>query len=543
MDWLLRERGSLCPRIIGCYNGANRRQRGIMHAIQLDDIDLTSAGISPQKEVFRNLAPAVLIEHALRKEEGLLCDTGALVVNTGSRTGRSAKDKFIVDSPEVHDEIAWGEVNRPISREVFDALYERVAQHLSEEPLYVFDGFAGIFPEHARCFRVIGELASQALFINQLLRRPSRKQLRDFVSGYTVLVAPTFLCDPARDGVESDAAILIDYTAKRALICGTRYAGEIKKCIFSIMNYVLPHLDVLPMHCSANVGTDGDTAIFFGLSGTGKTTLSADPSRKLIGDDEHGWADDMVFNFEGGCYAKCIDLDREHEPDIFDAIKFGALVENVALDPATRHLDFHDNSITENTRAAYPIDHIRNIVPSGMGRVPSTVIFLTADAFGVLPPVSKLTLDQAMYYFLCGYTSKVAGTEVGITDPVPTFSTCFGEPFLPLSPVLYAEMLRERVEATGANVFLINTGWNGKGERISLRATRSMVNAAISGGLDEVEYCTDDIFGLSFPRECPGCSSDILDPRASWADQDAYATCARKLSAMLEEAYARFGSE
>lgn len=509
-------------------------------------IDITATGVVPQKETFRNLAPATLIEHAIKRGEGRLSDTGALVVETGSRTGRSARDKFIVDTPNVHDQIAWGDVNRPVSAEVFDALYAKVAQHLSQENVYVFDGFAGVFPEHARSFRIVGELASQALFVNQLLRRPTRKQLRDFAPDYTILVAPNFTCNPAADGTASDAAVMIDYASKRALICGTRYSGEIKKCVFSIMNYVLPSLNVLPMHCSANMGADGDTAIFFGLSGTGKTTLSADPTRMLIGDDEHGWADDMVFNFEGGCYAKCIDLDREYEPDIFDAIRFGAIVENVRLDPITRQLDFHDASLTENTRAAYPLDHICNIVTSGMGRVPSTVIFLTADAFGVLPPISKLDLDQAMYYFLCGYTSKVAGTEVGIDEPVPTFSTCFGEPFLPLSPRLYAEMLRERVATAGASVYLVNTGWNGRGERIALRLTRSMVNAAISGELDELsndDFAINDIFGLRFPKECPGCNRSVLDPRSSWEDQEAYDACARRLAGMLETAYARYEAE
>lgn len=508
-----------------------------MQPTRPEPIDLRGAGIEPKKATYRNLAPATLIEHALDRHEGLLSSTGALVVETGARCGRSAQDKFIVDSPEVHERIAWGSVNRPVSPAAFDALYEKVAAHLAEEDAYVFDGFAGVFPEHAKSFRIIGELASQALFANQLLRRPTRPQLKSFAPDYTVLVAPSFACDPQADGTASDAAIMIDYAGKRALICGTRYAGEIKKCVFSIMNFVLPDLGVLPMHCSANMGADGDTAIFFGLSGTGKTTLSTDPDRKLIGDDEHGWADDMVFNFEGGCYAKCIDLDHEHEPDIFDAIRFGALVENVRLDPTTRHLDFHDGSRTENTRAAYPIDHIRNIVPSGMGRVPSTVIFLTADAFGVLPPLSKLTLDQALFFFLCGYTSKVAGTEVGIKEPVPTFSTCFGEPFLPLAPTLYARMLREKVQDSGASVYLINTGWNGTGERIPLRQTRQMVNAAISGELEDAAYEVDGIFGLHYPKECPGCDSAILDPRTSWADQHAYEACARKLASMLQEAF------
>lgn len=496
---------------------------------------IEDSGISPQGKIYRNLPPAELIEHALTKGEGILSDTGALVVNTGARTGRSAKDKFIVDEPSVHNEIAWGEVNRPISREVFDRLYARVAEHLSREDIYVFDGFAGIAPDHSKSFRIIGELASQALFVNQLLRRPTTEQLDSFSTDYTILVAPSYKCDPNQDGTASDAAIIIDYEACRAVIAGTRYSGEIKKSVFSIMNFILPHMRVLPMHCSANMGEDGSTAVFFGLSGTGKTTLSTDPNRKLIGDDEHGWADDVVFNFEGGCYAKCIGLKAEHEPDIFNAIRFGSLVENVAIDSKTRKLDFDDGSITENTRAGYPIDHIKNIQPDGKGKVPSSVIFLTADAFGVLPPISKLTLEQAMYYFLSGYTSKVAGTEVGIAEPQPTFSTCFGEPFLPLDPLRYAVMLKEKVQRSGAQVYLVNSGWNGKGERMPLRYTRAMVNAALSGELAHAEYATDPFFGFAVPTSCSGCPNEILDPAASWENMDAYGSAAQKLSRMFHK--------
>lgn len=499
---------------------------------------LEGTSIDLQGSLWRNLSPAELVEHSIRRGEGKLADNGALVVNTSPRTGRSAKDKFIVDSPEVHDQVAWGDVNQPISQETFDALYERVAEHLGQNDVYVFDGYAGVKPDHAKTFRIIGELASQALFANQLLRTPDESELNDFVADYTFLVAPSFKCDPERDGTRSDAAVVIDYANHSVLIAGTRYSGEIKKTVFSIMNYVLPQSGVLPMHCSANMGDDGSTAVFFGLSGTGKTTLSADPHRKLIGDDEHGWADDMIFNFEDGCYAKCIDLDKEREPDIYDAIRFGALVENVVLDDKTRRLDFTDDSITENTRVAYPISYISNIQPDGKGSVPSSVIFLTADAFGVLPPIAKLNLDQAMYYFLSGYTSKVAGTELGVTEPVPTFSTCFGEPFLPLDPSTYALMLKEKVQAAGADVYLVNTGWNGKGERMPLVYTRAMIDAAIGGMLSNVDYVKDPIFGFLIPTNCPDCPPEILDPTSSWSSREAYDEQARKLARMFQANFA-----
>ncbi len=527
-------RDVLCVNTIAPTNNAEKRREGK----RMDTNELAGTDITPRKKVFRNLAPADLIEHALARGEGALSETGALVVHTGSRTGRSAKDKFIVDVPEVHDDIAWGEVNRPVSQETFDALWARVAEHLSNQDVYVFDGYAGVGPDHAKRFRIAGELASQALFANQLLRRPSASMLASFVPDYTLLVAPSFQCDPDRDGTASEAAVMIDYVNRRVVIAGTRYAGEIKKTVFSIMNYVLPFSGVLPMHCSANMGEDGSTAVFFGLSGTGKTTLSTDPKRRLIGDDEHGWADDMVFNFEGGCYAKCIDLSEQHEPDIFGAVRFGALVENVVMNEATRQLDYSDRTITENTRVGYPLGHIANIQPDGRGRVPSTVIFLTADAFGVLPPIAKLDLDQAMYYFLSGYTSKVAGTEVGVSEPVPTFSTCFGEPFLPLDPVRYALMLKEKVQKARADVYLVNSGWNGRGERMPLKYTRAMVNAALAGQLDDVDYARDAHFGFMVPQSCPGCPAYMLDPAASWGDRAAYDAQAEKLAGMFARNFA-----
>lgn len=496
-------------------------------------------GLTPRLQVHRNLAPAELVERALLAHEGTLSDTGALVVDTAPRTGRSAKDKFIVDAPDVHDEIAWGAVNRPVSQQAFDELYARVADYLADRELYVFDGYAGVHPQHDRAFRVVCELASQALFANQMLGRPETGALAGFAPDYTFLVAPGFECDPVRDGTRSDAAVMVDFGNRRVLIAGTRYSGEIKKTVFTIMNYVLPHLGVLPMHCSANAGADGSVAVFFGLSGTGKTTLSADPGRRLIGDDEHGWADDMVFNFEGGCYAKCIDLTEQGEPDIYRAISFGALLENVVLDGRTRRPDFFDGSITENTRAAYPIDHIAGAVLDGKGQVPSTVVFLAADAFGVLPPIARLDLDQAMYFFLSGYTSKVAGTEVGVDEPVPTFSACFGEPFLPLDPMRYAQMLKEKVSAAGARVFLVNSGWNGRGERMPLACTRAMVNAAVDGRLNDADYVRDPYFGFMVPTSCPGCPDGMLDPANSWEDKDAYAAQAEKLASMLRDNYDR----
>ncbi|MBQ5760965.1 MAG: phosphoenolpyruvate carboxykinase (ATP), partial [Clostridia bacterium] len=414
-------------------------------------------GIVNATAVYRNLKPSQLTEHALRRGEGTLSNTGALVVKTGKYTGRSANDKFIVDTPAVHDEIAWGNVNRPITKERFDAIYNKAVAYLQNREIFIFDGFAGADKRYTQAFRIINELASQNMFIHQLLIRPEAEQLENFTPDYTIIAVPGFKCVPEIDGTRSEAAILVNYEEKIVLICGTQYAGEIKKSVFSVMNYVMPKMGVFPMHCSANIGKDGVSAVFFGLSGTGKTTLSADPERQLIGDDEHGWTDDSVFNFEGGCYAKCINLSAEKEPDIYNAIKFGSLVENVVMDPETREFDFDDASLAENSRVGYPIHYINNAKLEGVGGTPKTVIFLTADAFGVLPPISKLDKNQAMYYFVSGFTSQLAGTEIGVTSPVPTFSTCFGEPFLPLDPSVYANMLAEKVEKSGANVYLVNT--------------------------------------------------------------------------------------
>ena len=504
-------------------------------------LDLSYLGITATKEIYRNLPVAILTEKALARGEGTLSNTGALVVKTGKYTGRSANDKFIVDTPAVHDEIAWGKVNRPIDKATYDAIYSKVVAYLQNREIFVFDGFAGADKKYMQRFRIINELASQNLFIHQLLRRPTEEDLVDFKPDYTIIAAPGFKCIPEIDGTRSEAAILVNYEEKMVVICGTQYAGEIKKSVFSVMNYILPKMGVFPMHCSANIGHDGDSAVFFGLSGTGKTTLSADPNRKLIGDDEHGWADDSVFNFEGGCYAKCINLSKEKEPDIYNAIKFGALVENVVMDPDTREFDFDDASLAENSRVGYPVEYINNAELSGKSQsVPKTVIFLTADAYGVLPPISKLDKNQAMYYFVSGFTSKLAGTEIGIPSPVPTFSTCFGEPFLPLDPSVYANMLAEKVEKSGANVYLVNTGWNGTGKRMKLAYTRAMITAALNGTLEKAEFVTDPYFGVAVPTTCEGVPSELMIPANTWEDKAAYEAKAKELAKSFVENFKKY---
>lgn len=501
---------------------------------------LDELGLEPSA-VYRNLSPAILVEKALARGEGELMDTGALLVNTGKYTGRSPKDKFIVDSEAVHDKIAWGSVNVATTRETFNAIKSEMISYLKGRELFIFDGFAGADPVHTRKFRVINDMPSQNLFIRDLLIRPDEKGLKEFgTADFTLLVAPGYKCDAERFGIHSEAAIMIDYEERFIIIAGSQYSGEMKKSVFSVMNFVMPLEDnVLPMHCSANMDPETkETAIFFGLSGTGKTTLSADPNRKLIGDDEHGWSDEGVFNFEGGCYAKCIDLEEEKEPEIYHAIKFGALVENVVVND-NREPDYHDGSITENTRVGYPIEFITNAEIPGVGGTPKVVIFLTADAFGVLPPVSKLSKEAAMYHFVTGFTSKLAGTERGVTEPQPTFSTLFGEPFMPLDPSVYAQMLGEKLDKYGTDVYLVNTGWSGgpygTGSRMKLSYTRAMVTAALSGELKNVEYIHDDIFNLEIPRSCPDVPSEILNPVDTWSDKAAYEAQARKLAGMFVE--------
>ncbi len=501
---------------------------------------LKGLGIVNTTAIYRNFPVPRLVEHSLRRGEGLLSENGALVVKTGKYTGRSANDKYIVDSEGVHSEIAWGNVNKPISREKFKTIYSKMVAYFQNREVYVFDGFAGADPKHRKSFRVVNELASQNLFIHQLLRRPSEEQLKSFEPDFTVIAAPGFKCVPEIDSTESEAAIIVDFEEKMVIIAGSRYAGEIKKAIFSVMNYLLPKEGIFPMHCSANIGEDGDSAIFFGLSGTGKTTLSADPNRKLIGDDEHGWAEDSVFNFEGGCYAKCINLTEENEPEIYNSIKFGSLVENVVMDSETRKLDFFDDSLTVNSRAGYPVEYIPHAELSGVGAVPKTVIFLTADVYGVLPPISKLNRNQAAYYFMSGFTSKLAGTEIGVKEPVPTFSTCFGEPFLPLDPALYAKMLVKKIEESGANVYLINTGRNGSGKRIKLHYTRAMVTAALTGALEGGEFVKDPVFGVDIPLHVKGVPAELLIPENSWEDKAAYMQKVKELATRFVDNFKKY---
>ena len=508
----------------------------------LNSIDL---GIGGDSIVYRNLAAPQLVVIALKNKEGILSNTGALVVNTGKYTGRSPDDKYIVDSPEVHNDIDWGSVNRPMKQEVFDSIYSKVLAYLQNRELYVFDGFAGTDRKYAKTFRIINELASQNLFIKNLLVEPNDEEVDNFEAEYTIVSAPGFKCIPEIDGTNSEACIVIDYVKKIVIIAGSQYSGEIKKSVFSVMNFVLPKENgVLSMHCSSNIGKDGDTAIFFGLSGTGKTTLSADPERKLIGDDEHGWSDDGVFNIEGGCYAKCIDLSEENEPEIYRAIRFGTLLENVVLDLETGEPNYRDGSLTENTRAGYPVYYIPNAEISGIGGHPDTVIFLTADAFGVLPPISKLDINMAMFHFVSGYTSKLAGTERGITEPQTTFSTCFGAPFLPLDPSVYAQMLGDKIEKHNANVFLINTGWSsgpcGVGSRIKLSYTRAMVSAALKGELDNVDYVLDDIFNIYIPQSCPNVPQEMLNPKNTWNDKEAYDKSAKNLAKKFNDNFAKY---
>jgi phosphoenolpyruvate carboxykinase (ATP) len=497
-----------------------------------------------QEKVHRNLFPAPLVEAALRRGEAELAAGGSLVAGTGKRTGRSPKDKFTIKDALTENRIAWGSANQPFPPDKFDALYERVLDHLKGKELFVQDLFCGADPQYTLPIQVINEYAWHSLFVRQLFIRPTAEELKTHKPEFTIVSAPSFKADPKRDGTNGEVFVLVNFSKKLALIGGTEYAGEMKKAIFGVMNFVLPERNVFPMHCSANVGADGVTALFFGLSGTGKTTLSADPGRRLIGDDEHGWSATDVFNFEGGCYAKCIRLSRETEPEIYNAIRFGSVLENVVLDPVTRIPDYDDESKTENTRAAYPMEFIDNAMVPGVGRHPKNVVFLTADAFGVLPPVSKLTPEQAMYHFMSGYTAKVAGTEAGITEPQAIFSTCFGAPFMPRAPKVYAEMLGQRLREHKAQCWLVNTGWQGGpygvGKRMSLPYTRAMVNALVDGKLAAVEFEIEPSFGLSIPKSCPGVPPELLNPRNSWKDKAAYDKLAAELSARFAKNFEQF---
>lgn len=491
-----------------------------------------------------NLEVPELVEMALRREEGTLSSTGAFSVSTGKYTGRSPFDKFIVDEPSVREHIHWGEVNRSISSEKFAKLFEEVQSYIEKREHFVFDGFVGADENYRLPIRVINEFAWQNLFVHQLFVRPTQEELTQHEPQFTVYGVPGFKADPHIHGTNSEAFIICSFEQRVILIGGTHYAGEMKKSLFSVMNYYLPFREVLPMHCSANVGEEGDVALFFGLSGTGKTTLSADPQRRLIGDDEHGWSKDGIFNFEGGCYAKCIDLSQEKEPQIWQAIRFGTVLENVVLEPKTKVADYSDGSLTENTRAAYPIDFIEGaMIPSVAGH-PKVIVFLTADAFGVLPPISRLTKEQAMYHFLSGYTSKLAGTERGITEPSATFSTCFGAPFLPLAPQVYAEMLGEKIDNYQTRVYLVNTGWQGGsygvGKRIKLEYTRAMITAALNGSLEEAVFSPDPNFGFHIPDRVEGVPSEVLNPRNTWQDQAAYDTNARELALSFIKNFEKF---
>lgn len=499
--------------------------------------------IKGNKKIYRNLPVSDLVELSVKRGEGVLSSSGALVIHTGKYTGRSPKDRFIVKQKSVEDKINWGEINEPIEEIIFDGLYNEVINYLGEKDLFVFDGFVGAMNNYRIGVRVISEYASQALFANQMFVRPTSDELDDYQTDFNVICAPGFKARGSLDGINSEAFIIVNFDKKLVLIGGTLYSGEIKKCMFSIMNYILPNRGVLPMHCSANIGDKGDTVVFFGLSGTGKTTLSSDPNRRLIGDDEHGWCDEGIFNFEGGCYAKTIRLSAENEKEIYRAIKFGAVLENVVLNKDKTH-NYDDDSLTENTRAAYPLHHIDNIEATGTGTQPNTIIFLTADAFGVLPPISKLSKEAAMYHFMSGYTSKVAGTERGIKEPQVTFSSCFGEPFMPLNPTVYAKLLGERIEKNDVDVYLVNTGWSGGaygvGQRIKLSYTRAMVSAALDGKLKDVSYVEDEIFKVQVPTYCPGVPNEILDPKNTWKNKSEYYVKAKELAEKFENNFKKF---
>ncbi|MFY4774482.1 phosphoenolpyruvate carboxykinase (ATP) [Metabacillus sp. RGM 3146] len=499
------------------------------------------------ENVFHNLSVPQLVEKVLSRDEAVLTSTGAIRATTGAYTGRSPRDKFIVKEASAEDKVDWGTVNQPITEEAFEKLYIKVVSYLKEKnELFVFKGFAGADERYRLPIQVVNEFAWHNLFAHQLFIRPEGDDLLKHENPFTIISAPNFKADPETDGTNSETFIIISFEKRTILIGGTEYAGEMKKSIFSIINYLLPEQGIMPMHCSANVGQEGDVALFFGLSGTGKTTLSADASRKLIGDDEHGWSNRGVFNIEGGCYAKCINLSAEKEPQIYNAIRFGSVLENVVVDDDSRAADYDHVFYTENTRAAYPLEAIDNILKPSVAGHPSTIIFLTADAFGVLPPISKLTKEQAMYHFLSGYTSKLAGTERGITSPQATFSTCFGSPFLPLRANVYAEMLGEKIAEHEVEVYLVNTGWTGGeygvGKRMKLEYTRAMVQAALEGDLQNAETSTDEIFGLKIPLHVPGVPGEILIPSATWDDKDAYLKKAQELAAQFHRNFKKFTS-
>ncbi len=508
--------------------------------------DLSQIGLSNMGDIYWNLEPAELVEHTIVNGQGVLADSGALAVDTGEFTGRSPKDKFSVKDATTENHIWWGDINFPMESATFERLRERMTAYLMGRDIYVQDAYACADPAFKLDLRLVAELPWSALFGNNMFLRPSKEEHLAFKPEWHIICAPGFLADPKVDGTRQHNFAAVDYTRKMILIGGTAYTGEIKKGIFGVLNYILPQdRNVLSMHCSANIGKEGDTAVFFGLSGTGKTTLSADPLRQLIGDDEHGWGENGVFNFEGGCYAKCIDLSKEKEPQIWEAVKFGALLENVNFhEDSQSKVDFGDKSKTENTRVSYPLEYIDNHAVPSMGGHPKNIFFLTCDAYGVLPPISKLSPGQAMYWFLSGYTAKVAGTEAGITEPKTVFSACFGAPFLPLHPTKYADMLGERMRKHSVHVWLVNTGWSGgaygTGERMKLRYTRAMISAALHGELDKVEYALHPVFGVKVPVSCPEVPQEILDPRNTWKDKAAYDSQADALAVAFQKNFNKY---
>ena len=508
-----------------------------------------SIGLNHLGNQFWNLSPAELVEDTILNGQGVLTNTGALAIETGEFTGRSPKDRFVVCDEKTENSVWWVDVNIKFTSEKFDALYNRMKAYMNGKDVYVRDAFACADADYKLNIRVVTEFSWSNMFAYNMFLRPSEDEISTFLPDWHIVCAPGFMADPAIDGTRQHNFAILNFTKKMILIGGTGYTGEIKKGIFSVLNYILPHeKNVLSMHCSANIGNEEhDTAVFFGLSGTGKTTLSSDENRRLIGDDEHGWADKTVFNFEGGCYAKTIDLSREKEPQIYDAIKFGAILENIGFKGETSEPDYTDGSITENTRVSYPINYIDNIAEPSIGNAPKNIFFLTADAFGVIPPISRLTKEQAMYHFMSGYTAKVAGTEVGITEPTTTFSACFGAAFLPLHPAKYAQLLGDKLHGTDIKVWLINTGWTGGsygvGSRMKLSYTRAMITAALTGKLDNVTYETLPVFDLAMPTTCEGVPSEILNPRATWADKNAYDTTANSLAEKFVKNFEKFAAE
>ena len=509
---------------------------------------LRDMGFDGWKNVYWQMTPEELVEETIKRGMGVLSDTGAICIETGSFTGRSPKDRFIVRDDITENKVDWNDINQPIDGQHFDNIEKGIKAYFKGKDMFVRDAVVCADPRYRIKVRVVTQYPWSNQFAGNMFIRPSAEELEDFKPDWTVICAPEFTVDPKENGLRQGNFSLLNFGKQMALVGGSGYTGEIKKGIFSVLNFVLPtNRGVLPMHCSANKGKDGDTALFFGLSGTGKTTLSADPDRYLIGDDEHGWSDDGIFNFEGGCYAKCVDLTEEKEPEIYRAVKHGAILENIRFFPGTRKVDYTNIEVTENTRVSYPIHHIENALEPSVGGHPENIFFLTCDAWGVLPPISRLTPGQAMFHFLCGYTAKVAGTEEGITEPKGAFSACFGAPFMPLHPTAYAEMLGEKQKMHNSRIWLVNTGWTGGaygvGSRIKLRYTRAMIAAALKGELDDVQYTKHEVFGISFPNQVPNVPDDMLNPKNTWSDKEAYDAQAAKLSIAFNKNFEKFADK